>query len=92
MTQAVGWFSSIILLLTIVKQIHKQWSQGDSKGVSKWLFIGQFVASAGFVVYSVMVKNWIFIATNALMAISAIVGLGIVYLHQRRAPGGQDAS
>jgi uncharacterized protein with PQ loop repeat len=89
MTQAVGWFSSIVLLITIMKQIHKQWSQGDSKGVSKWLFIGQFVASAGFVVYSVMVKNWVFIATNALMAISAIVGLGIVYLHRRRSGDGQ---
>jgi uncharacterized protein with PQ loop repeat len=83
MTQIVGWASSIILLLTIVKQIHKQWSEGDSKGVSKWLFIGQFAASAGFVIYSVMVRNWVFIATNALMALSAIVGLGIVFRHQR---------
>lgn len=89
MTQAVGWFSSIVLLITIIRQIHKQWSQGDSKGVSKWLFIGQFVASVGFVVYSVMLKNWVFIATNALMAISAIVGLGIVYLHQRRSSDSQ---
>jgi uncharacterized protein with PQ loop repeat len=91
MTQIVSWASSIILLLTIIKQIHKQWSEGDSKGVSKWLFIGQFAASAGFVVYSVMVRNWVFIATNALMALSAIVGLGIVF-RQHRSSANREAS
>lgn len=85
MTQVVGWTSSIILLLTILTQIHKQWSAGNSEGVSKWLFIGQFAASAGFTAYSILVKNWVFIATNALMALSAVVGLGIVLYHERNA-------
>src|SRR5688572_31343520 len=75
MTEFIGWASSAILLATIGKQIHKQWHDDSSAGVSKWLFIGQFTASAGFTVYSFMVRNWVFVVTNALMAASAITGL-----------------
>ena len=85
MTELIGWLSSIILLATILKQIYKQWHDDSSKGVSKWLFIGQLAASVGFTIYSVMLKNWIFTITNFLMAMSAIVGLGIVMRHRSNA-------
>lgn len=84
MTEVIGWASSLILLLTISKQIWKQWQEGTSEGVSKWLFIGQIAASTGFTVYSWLVGNWVFVATNALMLVSALVGLGIVFQHRRR--------
>jgi MtN3 and saliva related transmembrane protein len=32
MTEAIGWASSLILLLTIGKQIFKQWQEGTSEG------------------------------------------------------------
>ena len=83
-TEIVGWASSIILLLTISKQIYKQWQDGSSEGVSKWLFIGQIAASIGFTVYSWLVKNWVFVVTNALMLLSAFVGLSITFYHRRR--------
>jgi uncharacterized protein with PQ loop repeat len=82
--ELVGWVSSLVLLLTIAKQIHKQWEDGTSAGVSKWLFIGQLVASSGFTVYSYLVHNWVFVATNALMAGSAVVGLLILLRHRLR--------
>jgi MtN3 and saliva related transmembrane protein len=82
-TEGIGWFSSVVLLLTISKQIYKQWESGSSEGVSKWLFIGQITASAGFTVYSWLVSNWVFVATNALMLLSALVGFGIVIHHRR---------
>ena len=84
MAEALGWFSSVVLLLTIGKQVHKQWREGASHGVSKWLFIGQTTASAGFLGYSLLVRNWVFVVTNALMLLSALVGLGIVLHHRRR--------
>ncbi len=84
MVEAIGWFSSVVLLLTISKQIHKQWREGASGGVSKWLFIGQTTASAGFLCYSWLVRNWVFVVTNALMLVSAGVGLAIVLHHRRR--------
>jgi uncharacterized protein with PQ loop repeat len=77
MTEVIGWVSSIILLVTIGKQIHKQWHEGSSEGVSKWLFIGQMAASFGFTVYSWLVHNWVFVVTNALMMLNGLVGLWI---------------
>jgi MtN3 and saliva related transmembrane protein len=84
MTEAIGWFSSFILVLTISKQVYKQWKSGSSEGVSKWLFIGQITASTGFTLYSILVHNWVFVVTNALMLVSAIVG-GLIVIKHRRA-------
>jgi uncharacterized protein with PQ loop repeat len=84
MTEAIGWASSIILVLTIGKQVYKQWQEGSSEGVSKWLFIGQMAASVGFLTYSVLVWNPVFIATNALMVVNGLVGLGIVLRHRKQ--------
>lgn len=84
MTEIIGWVSSIILLLTISKQIYKQWVEESSKGVSKWLFIGQVGASIGFTIYSWLVKNWVFVITNFLMLLSSFVGLGILLFHRNR--------
>jgi MtN3 and saliva related transmembrane protein len=83
MKHAIGWAASILLLLTISSQIYRQWKSGTSKGVSKWLFIGQMAASAGFTWYSYLVHDLIFILTNALMLLSAMLGLGIVIHHRR---------
>ena len=35
----IGWVSSIILVLTLGKQVRKQWQTRDSGGVSTWLFV-----------------------------------------------------
>lgn len=87
MTEAIGWLSSFILLLTIGKQIYKQWQAGVSEGVSKWLFIGQTAASFGFSVYSWLLQNWVFVVTNVLMLLSALVGFGITMHQKRRSRG-----
>jgi uncharacterized protein with PQ loop repeat len=84
MTEAIGWLSSLVLLLTISQQVYKQWHEGTSKGVSRWLFVGQMIASAGFTIYSWLVHNWVFVVTNGLMLVSALVGYAIVLRHRRR--------
>ncbi len=84
MQEAIGWASSIILLLTIGKQVYKQWKEGSSEGVSRWLFIGQTAASVGFLVYSWLVRNWVFVFTNAFMILNALAGLAIVLHHRRK--------
>ena len=75
--EMLGWVSSLVLVATIAKQIHKQWQDRTSAGVSKWLFVGQLGASCGFAVYSYLIHSWVFVATNTLMALAALVGLGI---------------
>jgi MtN3 and saliva related transmembrane protein len=84
MIEGLGWLSSIILVLTITTQVLRQWRSGTSEGVSRWLFIGQFAASTGFFVYSWLLHNWVFIATNGLMAVEALLGLAIVFVHRSR--------
>jgi len=83
MTEAIGWFSSFVLVLTIATQVHKQWKSGSSEGVSKWLFVGQITASVGFTLYSWLVGNWVFVVTNAALLLSAITGMAIVVKHRR---------
>ena len=86
--QAIGWVSSALLVLTIGKQVFKQWQEGKSEGVSSWLFIGQTAASIGFTTYSPLVRDWVFVVTNALMLLNGVVGYFILMRNRRgkRAP------
>lgn len=63
-----------MLIATLIRQIVKQQQDKEAAGVSKWLFIGQCAASAGFVAYSILVGNWVFIVTNSAVLATAIVG------------------
>lgn len=82
MIEIIGWASSIILLLTLIKQVHKQWKERTSEGVSMWLFIGQILASIGFLIYSILLGNWVFTVTNSLLVINSIFGL-VLYFYYR---------
>jgi MtN3 and saliva related transmembrane protein len=82
--ELVGWLSSCVLVLTIAKQVYKQWREGSSENVSRWLFVGQIAASCGFTVYSWLVRNWVFVVTNGVMILNGVAGLVIVLHHRRR--------
>ena len=84
MVEAVGWASSIILILTIGQQVYKQWHEGTSKGVSTWLFVGQLAASTGFTIYSLLIHSWVFAITNAIMVLNGLLGYAITVRHRRR--------
>ena len=81
----VGWTASAILLATLTRQIITQWRDKDAKGVSRWLFVGQIAASTGFIAYSWMLDNWVFIVTNALILLTAVVGEAGLLLRRRQA-------
>jgi uncharacterized protein with PQ loop repeat len=92
MVELVGWLSSAILLLTLSRQVAKQWREGTSEGVSRWLFVGQTAASAGFTAYSLLVRNWVFVVTNTLILANAIAGALIVRRQRGRGPAGRSPS
>ncbi len=86
MTELLGWASSAVLLATLARQVRKQWREGRAEGVSRWLFVGQTAASAGFTLYSVLLRNWVFTVTNALILLNALAGAVIYRRLQRRRP------
>jgi len=87
----VGWLSSVILVLTISRQVYTQWRTCSIAGVSKWLFVGQITASIGFTVYSYLLGNWIFVFVNFFLLVTAVVG-ECIYLRNRRLTQQREAS
>lgn len=83
MTEIIGWASSVILLLTLIKQVYKQWKDGTSEGISSFLFVGQLLASIGFTVYSYLVKNWVFTITNILLTINNVIGICLYFYFRK---------
>lgn len=83
-TDALGWGSSLVLLVTISTQIHKQWATRSTRGVSRWLFVGQACASAGFTAYSALVENWVFTITNGALLLAAFVGIALTLFGQEK--------
>jgi uncharacterized protein with PQ loop repeat len=82
-TELIGWSAAAILLATLARQVYSQWKSGADQGVSRWLFVGQLAASTGFIVYSTLLDNWVFVVTNALILLTALAGEW-VYLYNRR--------
>ena len=70
----LGWAASAILVLTLSRQIHVQYKDESAKGVSRWLFAGQIASSLGFIAYSWMLENRVFIVTNSIILLTAVVG------------------
>jgi uncharacterized protein with PQ loop repeat len=83
-TELIGWAAAAILVATIGRQVYTQWRAGTVAGVSKWLFIGQVSASIGFVAYSWLLRDWVFVATNAVMLVTALLGQCIYLRNQRK--------
>ena len=87
--ELIGWASSAILLVTLGRQVYTQWRTRSTSGVSKWLFIGQFSASAGFAVYSGLLHNWVFLVTNLALLATAVLGQ-VIFLSNKRKPVAMD--
>jgi uncharacterized protein with PQ loop repeat len=81
----IGWSASVILLLTIGRQVFTQWKTHTSAGVSKWLFIGQVSASVGYTVYSYLLHNWVFLCSNVALLCTAVIGQ-VLYWRNERTP------
>ena len=89
MTELIGWFAAAVLLTTIGRQVYAQWRAKSSKGLSRWLFVGQITASIAFVVYSWLLRNWVFVVTNALMLVTAVPGQWIYLPNRQQAAAGR---
>lgn len=79
----VGWAASAVLLVTLGRQIYTQSRDSNAAGVSHWLFAGQMLASTGFIVYSALLGNWVFIVTNSLILLTAVIGQVVMWRKRR---------
>jgi uncharacterized protein with PQ loop repeat len=84
--ELIGWASSAVLLATISRQVYTQWKTRAAQGVSRWLFIGQLTASAGYTVYSVLLHNWVFMASNMALLVTALIGQALLVRNRRLQP------
>jgi uncharacterized protein with PQ loop repeat len=82
----IGWSASAILLATLCRQVWVQWQERSTEALSSWLFVGQVAASTGFLAYSAMVGNAVFVFTNACLLLTALAGQ-LVYRRNRRLEG-----
>lgn len=83
-TRAIGVASAIVLVITLLWQLRAQWKKGTSEGVSRFLFVGQLAASTGFAIYSALIGDPVFVATNVTLGIAAIAGVVITLVLRRR--------
>jgi len=83
MTELLGWASSAVLLTTLMRQVYSQWRSGATAGLSKWLFVGQCTASVGYIIYSLLLHNWVYVSSNIAILLTAITG-ETLFLRNRR--------
>jgi uncharacterized protein with PQ loop repeat len=79
----IGWLSSVVLVITLGWQVRRQWISRESRGVSTWLFVGQLAASVGFSAYSFLLENWVFLTTNLLLVVNALLGQWVTLRNRR---------
>jgi MtN3 and saliva related transmembrane protein len=79
----IGWAAAAVLLTTLGWQVYTQWRERSSKGVSSLLFAGQITSSVCFIVYSWMTGSSVFVATNAAILLTAVIGQ-LIYLRNAR--------
>lgn len=84
MTDWIGWIASAILLLTLASQVRTQWKERSARGVSAGLFAGQIAASIGFVTYSALVGDRVFVFTNSAILATSLVGQAIYLRNAKR--------
>jgi MtN3 and saliva related transmembrane protein len=88
----VGWCSALLLFVTMAGQAWKQWSERTTKGIGRWFFAGQVGASSGFVTYSALQGDAVFIVGNSLVLLAAVAGGAILWWNRNRRVAAQITS
>ena len=70
----LGYAAGALTAFTFLPQVLKTWKEKSAKDVALNMFIIAFVNEIMWLVYGIMINNWIIIATNAVMlAMSGIM-------------------
>ncbi|HXG95012.1 MAG TPA: PQ-loop domain-containing transporter [Blastocatellia bacterium] len=78
----LGWTAAIILVVTLFAQVRKNLKEKRLKGVNPMLYYGQAIASLCFTIYSISIGSIIFVITNSLVLLSAMIGIYLVHRYR----------
>lgn len=83
----IGWGSSLLLIITFGSQTYSQWKSGKEQkgkyGVELVFFSAAIGGSVGNLIYSYLVRNWVFTVLNAVLVVNNSLGLAIT-VHKRK--------
>lgn len=80
----LGYAAGALTTVTFLPQVIKTWHDKSAKDVSLYMFIIAFVNEIMWLVYGVMIENWVIILTNAIMLVMSgiMIMLKVRYNHQ----------
>ena len=80
----LGYAAGALTAFTFLPQVLKTWKEKSAKDVSLYMFIIAFVNEIRWLVYGVMINNWVIILTNAVMLVMSgiMIWLKMRYNHQ----------
>ena len=80
----LGYADGALTAFTFLPQVLKTWKEKSAKDVSLYMFIIAFVNEIMWLVYGVMINNWVIILTNAVMLVMSgiMIWLKMRYNHQ----------
>lgn len=82
--EILGYAAGAMTAFTFLPQVIKTWQSKSAKDISMNMFLIAFTNEIMWLVYGVLLDNWVIISTNAVMLVmSAImIWLKIRYNHQ----------
>ncbi|MBL7731196.1 MAG: SemiSWEET transporter [Chitinophagaceae bacterium] len=76
----IGYTAGAITSLTFLPQVIKTWKEKSAKDVSMLMFVIAALNEVLWIVYGILLNNWVIIATNAVVL---SMSLCMIYLKLR---------
>ncbi len=85
--EILGFAAGAVTAFTFLPQVLKTWKEKSAKDVSLNMFLIAFINEIMWLVYGVMIHNWVIIVTNIVMLLmsSIMIALKMKYDQRRQA-------
>lgn len=82
--EILGYAAGAMTAFTFLPQVLKTWKSKSAKDISMNMFLIAFTNEIMWLVYGIMLDNWVIISTNAVMLVmsAVMIWLKIRYNHQ----------
>ena len=69
----LGYSAGFITSLTFLPQVIKTWKEKSAKDISLMMFVIAAVNEVMWIVYGVLLNNWVIILTNAIVLAMSLI-------------------